>query len=79
LKITAFGSGINGGKAKASFYFPNDPGYVDTARMLVESALVLALESKDIKVGGGVWTPATCQGELLTKRLVATGCTFEIE
>jgi hypothetical protein len=27
-------------------YFPNDPGYVDTARMLVESGLSLSLEKE---------------------------------
>ncbi len=29
--------------------------------MLVESGLVLALQADKIKVGGGIWTPATCQ------------------
>ena len=44
-----------------SLYFPTDPGYRDTARMLVESGLVLALELDKVTAGGGVWTPATCQ------------------
>ena len=60
-------------------YFPVDPGYMDTARMLVESGLVLALEGNKVKVGGGVWTPASCQGELLIHRLVETGCSFYVE
>jgi short subunit dehydrogenase-like uncharacterized protein len=47
--------------------------------MLVESGLVLALQSKEIKVGGGLFTPASCQGELLLKRLVDSGSTFYIE
>jgi short subunit dehydrogenase-like uncharacterized protein len=29
--------------------------------MLVEAGLVLALQSDQVKVGGGVWTPAACQ------------------
>ena len=29
--------------------------------MLVESGLVLALESSKVRVGGGVFTPACCQ------------------
>jgi hypothetical protein len=29
--------------------------------MLVESGLVLALQGDQVKVGGGVWTPAACQ------------------
>ena len=37
LKVSAFGKGSNGTKVKAVFYFPTDPGYRDTARMLVES------------------------------------------
>ena len=124
--------GANGNKVKCVFYFPTDPGYRDTARMLVESGiaerhihspgtvhsipflflplslscyllksishstflfrlnyepslppsrvhcrpafsltylslfctfpgLVLALDGDKIKVGGGSWTPATCQ------------------
>ena len=61
LKLVVFADGMKGGKAQASFYFPTDPGYRDTARMLVESGLVLALESDKIKVGGGYYTPAACQ------------------
>lgn len=78
LHITSYAYGSKGSKVKASFYFPTDPGYRDTARMLVESALVLALEIDKVKVGGGVWTPACCQGEALKDRLVATGSTFEL-
>jgi short subunit dehydrogenase-like uncharacterized protein len=46
--------------------------------MLVESGLTLALEHDKIKTGGGVYTPAACQGEVLLDRLVATGCSFEL-
>lgn len=79
LKITGFGTGSNGTKVKTMIYFPTDPGYRDTARMLVESGLSLALEGDKIKATGGVWTPATCQGEVLLNRLVRTGCAFEIQ
>lgn len=41
--MTAIGTGSNGSKAKSVFYFPTDPGYRDTARMLVESG-----ESREI-------------------------------
>jgi hypothetical protein len=37
LKTTAMAKGVNGNKVKCVFYFPTDPGYRDTARMLVES------------------------------------------
>ena len=35
---------------KVSLYFPTDPGYRDTARMLVESGMCLALEKEKIRV-----------------------------
>jgi len=40
--------------------FPDDPGYRDTARLLVESAMCFVFNEKEIKVGGGCWTTATC-------------------
>ena len=47
--------------------------------MLAEAGLVLALQGGEVKVGGGLWTPASCQGELLLQRLLATGSAFRIE
>jgi len=47
--------------------------------MLVESGLVLALQDMHIKIGGGIQTPAMCQGTLLLDRLVATGSQFQIQ
>lgn len=48
--------------------------------MLVEAGLVLALESDQIKVkGGGIFTPASCQGELLMQRLLKTGTILHTE
>jgi short subunit dehydrogenase-like uncharacterized protein len=79
LNIIGYASGNKGAKVKVQFYFPTDPGYRDTARMLVESGLALALEGDKIRVGGGIWTPAACQGEVLKDRLVATGSFFAIE
>jgi hypothetical protein len=61
LKVVGFGKGSKGGQTKATIYFPTDPGYRDTARMLVESGLALALDIDKIRAPGGVWTPATCQ------------------
>jgi len=60
-------------------YFPTDPAYRDTARMLVESGLALALHADKIAVGGGFWTPASCQGQILLDRLIATGTKFYLE
>ena len=53
--------------------FTVDPGYKDTARMLVESALCLALNSDKVVSEGGVLTPGACQKEVLLKRLQDTG------
>lgn len=79
LKITGFAKGSNGTSVKVMFYCPTDPGYRDTARMLVESGLVLALQGNQVKVQGGVWTPAACQGTLLMERLITSGSSLEIE
>lgn len=76
LTVVGVATGKSGGKAEAKIYFPTDPGYRDTARMLVESGLTFVLED-DFKCDGGVYTPAACQGESLLKRLVATGSTFD--
>lgn len=76
LTIIGVGRGVNGSTASASFHFPTDPGYRDTARMLVESGLTFVLE-KEFTCSGGVFTPACCQGETLLKRLVDTGSTWK--
>jgi len=80
LRVTGEARGVNGGRAKATLTFPTDPGYKDTARMAVEAGLALALdEDQRIAARGGVLTPASCQGEVLLERLLATGSTLEIE
>ena len=47
------GKGEKGATVRASFYFPTDPGYRDTARMLTESGLTLALQSPVSECGTG--------------------------
>lgn len=37
--------GTKGTKVNGWAYWPRDPGYVDTARMVVESGLCMALEA----------------------------------
>ena len=76
LKVNAFGVGDRGTKAKVSLYFPTDPGYRDTARMLVESGMCLAIEKDKIQTHGGVFTPAVCLGDVLLSRLCQTGCSY---
>lgn len=53
-----------------------DPGYDETAKMLVESALALRESSER---AGGFWTPATAMGLALVERLRARGMVFEVE
>lgn len=78
LRVIGYGEGTKGSTVKSTLYFPNDPGYVDTARMLVESGLCLALEDSTQKIPGGYHTTASGCGKVLMKRLVETGCTFDI-
>lgn len=53
-----------------------DPGYSETAKMLAESALCLALD--DNPETAGCLTTAQAMGEALTARLVAAGMRFEV-
>lgn len=55
----------------------SDPGYGETAKMLAESALCLALDS--IPKTGGVLTPASCMGGDLVDRLREAKMTFSAE
>lgn len=82
LKITGLGEGVGGSRAKVEFYFPNDPAYRDTARMLVESGLSLALrdnsKSKSKELKGGFYSPAAALGEDVIDRLVKGGSIFNV-
>jgi len=77
LGVTCNALGSKGGRATCEIYFPNDPGYVDTARMLVESGLSLALEEDKLESSGGIFTPAPCLGGTLLRRLMKTGTTVQ--
>jgi short subunit dehydrogenase-like uncharacterized protein len=77
LVVTGVAKSTDGKVAKAKLAFSSDPGYKDTARMIVESGHSLAHESDKLpNRNGGVLTPAACQGEVLLNRLVSTGCSF---
>ena len=77
LLLNAIGESKNGTRVESSMYFPNDPGYADTARMVTESGLCLALDSDKLPVQeGGFYTPAIGMGDALMERLCATGCKF---
>lgn len=78
LRVTVEGKGDRGSQVTAVIYFPTDPGYIDTARMMCESGLCLALESDKCTKAGGIYTPASGIGEVLLDRLVATGSSFQL-
>ena len=80
LKITTYGYGQDKAKAPkvATFYFPTDPGYRDTARMLAECGLLLATEVHKANKDCGILTPASCMGLPLIDRLVATGSSMRV-
>lgn len=77
LKVTGIATGEKGTQVKSSFYFPTDPGYRDTARMLVEAGLTLALNKPLCQ--GGSKTPALAMGPALIDRLVTTGSAFNVQ
>lgn len=82
LCVSGVGVGTAGTVAESVMYFPKDPGCMETARMLIESALSLALQEDELPVsssGGGFWTPSTGMGQVLLDRLVATGTHFEAQ
>eukprot|EP00555_Chaetoceros_dichaeta_P001688 CAMPEP_0198277326 /NCGR_PEP_ID=MMETSP1447-20131203/65790_1 /TAXON_ID=420782 /ORGANISM="Chaetoceros dichaeta, Strain CCMP1751" /LENGTH=523 /DNA_ID=CAMNT_0043972341 /DNA_START=178 /DNA_END=1749 /DNA_ORIENTATION=+ len=74
LLLTAEGEGANGNKAENALYIPGDPGYKETARMVAESGLCLALNAIDLPVkGGGFFSPAVAMGDVLLERLCKSG------
>lgn len=55
-----------------------DPGYGDTAKMLGESTLCLALDGDELDCSGGILTPASSMGLTLVERLRKTGIRFDV-
>jgi short subunit dehydrogenase-like uncharacterized protein len=72
----------DGRKVKGLICDRGDPGNRATVKFLCESALGLALNTEELPGGaqrGGVLTPATGLGDVLTKRLRQAGVTIEID
>jgi short subunit dehydrogenase-like uncharacterized protein len=78
LAVSAEGVGSQGTKLQSVMYFPRHAGYVDTARMVAESGLTLALDSNKLSPGGGFFTPSTGMGNVLLDRLCRTGTSFAL-
>jgi short subunit dehydrogenase-like uncharacterized protein len=66
--------GRGGGKQVITEVAGGDPGYDETAKMLGESALCLALD--DLPETAGQTTTAAAMGPVLRERLVSAGMTF---
>jgi len=56
----------------------SDPGYGETAKMLGESALCLALDDASLDARYGVLTPATAMGMVLVARLRRAGMVLDV-
>ncbi|DBA91626.1 TPA: hypothetical protein ACH3X1_003234 [Trebouxia sp. C0004] len=60
-----------------------DPGFWETSRLLLESALCLALQEDELKASGlkqgGVLTPATAMGMVLVRRIQKAGVSFDLQ
>lgn len=72
----------DGRKVLATMAAKGDPGNRVTVRILCEAALALATQAEALPGApgrGGVLTPATGLGEVLWRRLEATGTTWEVE
>lgn len=81
LVVQGYGKGSNNNNiVESMLYFPKEAGYMDTARLMVESGLCLALEDeKDMRMqGGGFFSPAACMGDVLLKRLCDTGSMYSL-
>jgi short subunit dehydrogenase-like uncharacterized protein len=76
-KPTAVGKELDKREASAYFYFPKDPGYIDTARIVGECGLCFVFEKEKITRPGGMWTPSSCFGDVILDRLVKSGSEFE--
>lgn len=68
---------MEGERLHADVAGTSDPGYGETAKMLSESALCLALDEAKLPQVAGVLTPATAMGRVLVDRLRTAGMTFE--
>lgn len=74
FRVTFVGTG--GGRRVVTRVSGGDPGYDETAKMLAESALCLALD--EVPHVAGQVTTATAMGDALLARLQRAGLSFEV-
>ncbi|MFI1968417.1 saccharopine dehydrogenase [Streptomyces cinnamoneus] len=68
--------GAGGGRRVFTEVTGGDPGYGETAKMLAESSLCLALD--ELPTTSGQVTPATAMGDALIERLETAGVPFRV-
>ncbi len=66
-------------RVKATVKGTSDPGYGETAKMLGQSCLCLAMDADALEPRYGVLTPASAMGMTLVDRLRREGMTFAVE
>ena len=77
FEVTMIGTA---GPAKATISVSGgDPGYGETAKMISQSALCLALDRDRLPDRHGVLTTASAMGPLLRERLVKAGMRFDVK
>lgn len=76
FRVTFLAQG--GGRRVVTAVSGGDPGYDETAKMLSESALCLALDRAKLPARTGVLTTAAAMGEPLLARLQDAGIRFEV-
>jgi short subunit dehydrogenase-like uncharacterized protein len=81
LRFVAEGTTSDGKtlRARATVKGTSDPGYGETAKMLGQSCLCLAMDEQALEPRYGVLTPASAMGMSLVERLRADGMTFAVE
>ena len=75
FNLVVFAEAENGARAKVNVS-GGDPGYTETAKMLSEAALCMALHKEMLPGTGGVLTPASALGTVLVSRLQQAGIRF---
>jgi short subunit dehydrogenase-like uncharacterized protein len=76
--VRHIGETTGGHRVTARIEGKSDPGYGETAKMLGESALCLALDEETLPARAGVLTPATAMGMRLVERLRTAGMVFDV-
>ena len=85
FKCKLWGSGVNQETGKKVIIkgsveaLHGDPGYRQTAKMVAESAVCLALDGPKLPPSVGILTPASAMGKVLRERLCDKGIHFVVE